>query len=246
MTIAALPILLTGFTSQASLIVAVGAQNAFVIRQGIARSHVPAIVGICIAADAILITLGTRGMGAVVERHPSAMSALTWIGAAALMLYAILAFKRVFARVRALRRYRADIAEHMPGGADISVTDAAVADTAVPGAAVADAIVTDTATVASTEDCSGHNTGNRQRCRRRQSSEQRRGRQQGDWQGGQQPADPQRSLSPPTSIGHAAHGAIASCVRTSWPAWDSPSSTPMFTWTPSCSWAGSQPPMAQR
>jgi L-lysine exporter family protein LysE/ArgO len=160
MTIAALPILLTGFTSQASLIVAVGAQNAFVIRQGIARSHVPAIVGICIAADAILITLGTRGMGAVVERHPSAMSALTWIGAAVLMLYAVLAFKRVFARVRALRRYRADIAEHMPGGADISVTDAAVADTAVPGAAVADAIVTDTATVASTEDCSGHNTGN--------------------------------------------------------------------------------------
>jgi L-lysine exporter family protein LysE/ArgO len=71
------------------------------------------------------------------------------------MLYAILAFKRVFARVRALRRYRADIAEHMPGGADISVPDAAV-----PGAAVADAVVTDTATVASTEDCSGHNTGN--------------------------------------------------------------------------------------
>lgn len=144
MTIAALPILLTGFTSQASLIVAVGAQNAFVIRQGIARSHVPAIVGICIAADAILITLGTRGMGVVVERHPSAMSALTWIGAAALMLYAILAFKRVFARVRALRRYRADIAEHMPGGSDISATDAAVADTAATGTAAAGTAATNT------------------------------------------------------------------------------------------------------
>ncbi|MEE8737032.1 LysE/ArgO family amino acid transporter, partial [Bifidobacterium subtile] len=132
----------TGFTSQASLIVAVGAQNAFVIRQGIARSHVPAIVGICIAADAILITLGTRGMGAVVERHPSAMSALTWIGAAALMLYAILAFKRVFVRVRALRR--AVIADRRPGGSDISATDAAVADTAATGTAAAGTAATNT------------------------------------------------------------------------------------------------------
>ena len=140
MSIAALPILLTGFTSQASLIVAVGAQNAFVIRQGIARSHVPAIVGICIAADAILVTLGTRGMGVVVESHPSALSALTWIGAAVLMLYAILAFKRVFVRVRALRR--AAIAERRHGGSDISATDAAGADTAAADTAATSAAAT--------------------------------------------------------------------------------------------------------
>lgn len=140
MSIAALPILLTGFTSQASLIVAVGAQNAFVIRQGIARSHVPAIVGICIAADAILVTLGTRGMGVVVESHPSALSALTWIGAAVLMLYAILAFKRVFVRVRALRR--AAIAERRHGGSDISATDAAEADTAAADTAATSAAAT--------------------------------------------------------------------------------------------------------
>jgi L-lysine exporter family protein LysE/ArgO len=142
MDIAALPILLTGFTSQASLIVAVGAQNAFVIRQGIARSHVPAIVGICIAADAILVTLGTRGMGVVVESHPSALSALTWIGAAVLMLYAILAFKRVFVRVRALRR--AAIAERRHGGSDISATDAAEADTAAADTAATGTAATNT------------------------------------------------------------------------------------------------------
>jgi L-lysine exporter family protein LysE/ArgO len=143
MDIAALPILLTGFTSQASLIVAVGAQNAFVIRQGIARSHVPAIVGICIAADAVLVTLGTRGMGVVVESHPSALSALTWIGAAVLMLYAILAFKRVFVRVRALRR--AAIAERRHGGSDISAADAAGADTVVADTVVAGTAATSTA-----------------------------------------------------------------------------------------------------
>jgi L-lysine exporter family protein LysE/ArgO len=142
MDIAALPILLTGFTSQASLIVAVGAQNAFVIRQGIARSHVPAIVGICIAADAILVTLGTRGMGVVVESHPSALSALTWIGAAVLMLYAILAFKRVFVRVRALRR--AAIAERRHGGSDISATDAAIAGTVAAGTAATGTAATNT------------------------------------------------------------------------------------------------------
>jgi L-lysine exporter family protein LysE/ArgO len=60
------------------------------------------------------------------------------------MLYAILAFKRVFARVRALRRYRADIAEHMPGGSDISATDAAVADTAATGTAAAGTAATNT------------------------------------------------------------------------------------------------------
>ena len=96
----ALPILLAGFTSQASIIVAVGAQNAFIIRQGIMRSHIPQIIAICIGADAVLISLGTQGMGSMVMGHPVAMKALTWLGAAMLFAYGIMAFMRVARRLK--------------------------------------------------------------------------------------------------------------------------------------------------
>ena len=98
----ALPALVAGFTSQAGIIVAVGAQNAFIIRQGVARSHVPQILAICIGADLLMISLGTEGMSNVVTGHPAVLKALTWLGAAVLLIYGIMAFIRVFGRVRGL------------------------------------------------------------------------------------------------------------------------------------------------
>lgn len=95
----ALPVLVAGFTSQAGIIVAVGAQNAFVIRQGIARSHIPQIIAICIGADILMISLGTEGMSGLVTGHPTALKVLTWLGATVLFIYGIMAFARVFARV---------------------------------------------------------------------------------------------------------------------------------------------------
>ncbi|MCH4161263.1 MAG: LysE family transporter [Bifidobacterium sp.] len=101
-----LPILLSGFLSQAGLIVAVGAQNTFIIRQGIARSHVPQILAICIAADLLMITLGTQGMGQVVQSHPLVIKGLTWAGAAVLLLYGIFGFRRAWIQFRAMRMQR--------------------------------------------------------------------------------------------------------------------------------------------
>ena len=60
----------TGMLTGLALILAIGAQNAFVLRQGIRREHVLVVVAICTAADALLITVGTLGIGSVVERAP--------------------------------------------------------------------------------------------------------------------------------------------------------------------------------
>lgn len=69
--------LLTGL----GLIVAIGAQNAFVLRQGLTREHIGIVVTICVLSDALLITLGTMGVGAVVQAHPHLLTALKIIGA---------------------------------------------------------------------------------------------------------------------------------------------------------------------
>lgn len=82
--------LLTGLT----LIVAIGAQNAFVLRQGIRREHLAPVVLICIAADTLLILLGTAGVGALVSDHPTAVRVVTWLGAAYLVGYGLLALRR--------------------------------------------------------------------------------------------------------------------------------------------------------
>lgn len=82
--------LLTGLT----LIVPIGAQNAFVLRQGIRREHLLPVVAICIAADATLIALGTGGVGALVSSHPGLVRVVTWVGAAYLVGYGLLALRR--------------------------------------------------------------------------------------------------------------------------------------------------------
>lgn len=82
--------LLTGLT----LIVAIGAQNAFVLRQGIRREHLAPVVLICIAADALLIGLGTAGVGALVSTHAGLVRVVTWLGAAYLVGYGLMALRR--------------------------------------------------------------------------------------------------------------------------------------------------------
>ncbi|MFD5711082.1 LysE/ArgO family amino acid transporter [Streptomyces pharetrae] len=84
-----------GFGTGLSLIVAIGAQNAFVLRQGVRREAVLAVVGICALSDALLIALGVGGIGAVVVAWPGALTAIGWIGGAFLIGYGALAARRV-------------------------------------------------------------------------------------------------------------------------------------------------------
>ncbi|MFE5889886.1 LysE/ArgO family amino acid transporter [Streptomyces sp. NPDC056462] len=83
-----------GFGTGLSLIVAIGAQNAFVLRQGIRRDAVLAVVGICALSDALLITLGVAGVGAVVMAWPGVLTAVAWVGGAYLLGYGALAARR--------------------------------------------------------------------------------------------------------------------------------------------------------
>lgn len=84
-----------GFGTGLSLIVAIGAQNAFVLRQGVRREAVLAVVGICAVSDAALIALGVGGVGALVVAWPGALTAAGWIGGLFLLGYGLLAARRV-------------------------------------------------------------------------------------------------------------------------------------------------------
>jgi L-lysine exporter family protein LysE/ArgO len=83
-----------GFSFSIALIVAIGAQNAFVLRQGLRREHVPVVVAVCAASDAALIAVGVAGLGAVVADRPALLSVIRWGGAAFLLCYAALAARR--------------------------------------------------------------------------------------------------------------------------------------------------------
>ncbi|MGX9920853.1 MULTISPECIES: LysE/ArgO family amino acid transporter [unclassified Streptomyces] len=85
---------LAGFGTGMSLIVAIGAQNAFVLRQGARRQAVLAVVGICAASDAVLIALGVAGLGAVVTAWPLALTAVGLAGGGFLLCYGALAARR--------------------------------------------------------------------------------------------------------------------------------------------------------
>jgi len=91
---AALLAALAGLGTQLSLIVAIGAQNTFVLRQGIRREHVAVVVAICAASDAVLIGLGVSGVGTAVGRWPSATRVAAWVGGVFLLGYGLLAARR--------------------------------------------------------------------------------------------------------------------------------------------------------
>ncbi|MGC4175957.1 LysE/ArgO family amino acid transporter [Demequina sp.] len=87
---------LAGLGLGLSLIVAIGAQNLFVLRQGIRREYVWLVVGICAVSDAVLIAAGVAGVGAVVTSHPGVLTGVRWAGAAFLLVYGLLAAKRAW------------------------------------------------------------------------------------------------------------------------------------------------------
>jgi L-lysine exporter family protein LysE/ArgO len=85
---------LQGFLLGASLIVAIGAQNAFVLRQGLLRQHVFPVATICFLADAILILAGANGMGSLVQAAPVTLRIVTFGGALFLAAYGLFAARR--------------------------------------------------------------------------------------------------------------------------------------------------------
>lgn len=84
----------TGLVTGLTLIVAIGAQNAFVLRQGLVRHHVGPVVAVCAVSDALLVAAGVAGTGALVAHHPGVVEAVRWGGAAFLAAYAVLPLRR--------------------------------------------------------------------------------------------------------------------------------------------------------
>src|SRR4051812_31566879 len=77
-----------------ALIVAIGAQNAFVLRQGLLGEHVAAVVAVCVGSDVVLIAAGVAGAGAALAALPSLITAVRIVGATALLGYGLLAARR--------------------------------------------------------------------------------------------------------------------------------------------------------
>ncbi len=88
--------MLAGFTTGAGLIIAIGAQNAFVLRQGLQRCHVGMVVAVYIISDIVLIICGVVGMGALVREWPELLQVLRFGGAAFLGVYSLIAAQRAW------------------------------------------------------------------------------------------------------------------------------------------------------
>jgi L-lysine exporter family protein LysE/ArgO len=88
--------LVLGFIASFTLIAAIGAQNAFVLRQGIRREHVLPVVALCTVSDIALISAGIAGVGALITAHPSALNIAKFGGAAFLVGYGLLAARRAW------------------------------------------------------------------------------------------------------------------------------------------------------
>ena len=107
--------LFSGLSAGLSLIVAIGAQNAFVLRQGIQRSHIAMVVAVCAVSDLVLILLGVAGIGVLLERAPAALVVTRWAGAAFLLAYGALAARR------AIRGEQLDLPGDRPAGSRTAV-----------------------------------------------------------------------------------------------------------------------------
>ena len=90
----AFPVFIQGLALSLGLIVAIGAQNAFVLRQGLRREHVGAIVLFCAVADGALIAAGVMGMAQALGERPGLARALSLSGAAFLAVYGVQALRR--------------------------------------------------------------------------------------------------------------------------------------------------------
>jgi L-lysine exporter family protein LysE/ArgO len=88
--------LLAGLGLGFSLIIAIGAQNLFVLRQGLRREHVVLVAAICAVSDAVLIALGVSGVGLVISAVPWLVDVVRWAGAVFLVAYGLLAARRAW------------------------------------------------------------------------------------------------------------------------------------------------------
>lgn len=88
--------LLLGFGTMLTLIVAIGAQNAFVLRQGLRRHAVAKVVAVCAISDAILVGVGVAGFGAIAQAFPRAITVAAVAGGLFLLGYGFLAARRAF------------------------------------------------------------------------------------------------------------------------------------------------------
>jgi len=109
--------LVAGLLTGLSLIVAIGAQNAYVLRQGLLRQHVGAVVTVCAVSDLVLITAGVAGIGAIVQHAPTALTVVRWLGVAFLTAYGVRSLWRarhagsLHAAAQASPRLRATVAQ---------------------------------------------------------------------------------------------------------------------------------------
>ena len=83
-----------GLALGSALIIAIGAQNAFVLRQGLARQHVFAVCTVCFGGDVLLISLGAGGMGTAFRADPLILQGVAWAGTVFLLFFAVRAFAR--------------------------------------------------------------------------------------------------------------------------------------------------------
>ena len=72
---------LTGYALGGGLIVAIGAQNAYLLRMGLARQHVAPLALLAATVDAVLIACGLLGLGALIQAHPAWGQGMRWGGA---------------------------------------------------------------------------------------------------------------------------------------------------------------------
>jgi L-lysine exporter family protein LysE/ArgO len=113
---------LSGLGLGASLIVAIGAQNAFLLRQGLRREHVLPVVVVCACSDVVLYTAGAAGFGALAHATPWLITWVRWVGAAFVVGYGVLAARRALApRATALRAAESDDAGPVAAGSPGSV-----------------------------------------------------------------------------------------------------------------------------
>lgn len=91
-----MPAFLSGLSVGLSLIVAIGAQNAFVLKQGLTREHIFWVCLVCALSDALLIALGVAGFAKVVQRYPLVVTLASYFGAVFLFIYGLKSFYAAF------------------------------------------------------------------------------------------------------------------------------------------------------
>jgi len=89
-------VILAGLGAGLGLIVAIGAQNAFVLRQGLRSEYVGAVVAVCAGSDLVLISIGTGGLDQVARVAAWALPVMRWAGVAFLVVYGVLSFRRAW------------------------------------------------------------------------------------------------------------------------------------------------------